>query len=250
MSNYISIKQFRKNPRLYNQRKIQYMCGHQKLSKKFMREFKDILSWPDISFYQTLSEEFIEEMKDYVCWRSIYNCQRLSIQFLEKHINDDSFEWQYVCRNYKIYFSKEFILKHYNEMNMMAVMEHSEMSEEIWRMILNDEKYKDELFVISNHITKVSIDFIRQFNQKLDLNYRLSYMYNNNDKFFEEFGHQLTRRGFSHYSESWKPHSLKILRRYQQLINWYLIHPEREAYSHTKEENEELNYLKGLYSPD
>lgn len=250
MSIYISIKKFRENPDLYSQRDIRYMCGHQKLSKKFIREFKDILSWPDISFYQQLDEDFIEQMKDYVCWRPIYNSQRLSEKFVERHIKDKHFEWQYVCHNYKIYFSKEFILRHYNEMNMMAVMEHSEMSEEIWRMILNDEKYKDELFAISNHITKVSIDFIRQFDHKLDLNYRLSYIYNDNEKFFEEFGHRLTSRGFSHYCTSWKPHSLKILRRYQHLMNWYLIHPEREIYSHTEEENKELNYLKGLYSSD
>lgn len=113
MGEYVSIKKFRENPKAFDHRAIMWMCGHQKLSKKFIREFKDILDWSNISFYQNLDEDFIEEMKDYVCWRPIYNCQRLSEQFVERHINDKQFEWQYVCHNYKIYFSKQFVLKHY-----------------------------------------------------------------------------------------------------------------------------------------
>lgn len=248
MSIYIHIKKFRADPDLFSKRDIAYMCGHQKLSKKFMREFKDKLSWKDISFYQQLDEKFIEQMKDYVCWRPIYNGQRLSEQFVERHINDEHFEWQYVCHNYKIHFSKQFVKKHYYEMNIMAILEHATMDEEIWRTILNDERYKDEDFTIALHVPKLSIDFIREFRDKLNLNQRLAYIYNHDDHFFDEFGDKLTRRGFSHYSESWKPHSIKLLRRYQRLINWHLIHPEQEVYSHTKEQNDEIKYLKAKYT--
>jgi len=41
-----------------------YISQHQKLSKSFIREFKNKVNWVFISAYQELSFEFISEFKD------------------------------------------------------------------------------------------------------------------------------------------------------------------------------------------
>lgn len=55
-------------------------------------------------------------------------------------------------------------------MNILAIIKHAMIDEEIWRMVLNDERYKNEYFTIALHVPKLSIDFIREFRDKLDLN--------------------------------------------------------------------------------
>ena len=55
-----------------------------KLSKKFIREYKDKVDWMYISSKQKLSEDFIREFKDKVDWNFISSQQKLSEDFVRE----------------------------------------------------------------------------------------------------------------------------------------------------------------------
>ena len=59
---------------------------YQKLSEKFIREFKDKVSWDWISKYQKLSEKFIKEFNLNIhqsCW--IYKTKEEKLKYIKEH---------------------------------------------------------------------------------------------------------------------------------------------------------------------
>ena len=52
-----------------------------------INEFKDLVDWNDISYYQKLSEKFIREFKDLVDWNNISYDQELSESFIYEFRN-------------------------------------------------------------------------------------------------------------------------------------------------------------------
>ena len=248
-NNYISIKEFRKNPEKFSSIQIAFMCGHQKLSKKFMRDMAKYLNWENICSFQDLSEDFIDEMADYVKWNYIWHYQKLSEQFIEKHLQDRekyNFSWANLQYNWRIYYHKAFIYKHWNELNVLATINYiSDCDEELWRVVMNDDRYKDEKFAISTNLYNVSINFLREFEDRIDFNQRIAYYFRLDENFWDEFGYKLTRKNFDYFSQSWKRHRIKTLKKYNDKINWQFIKPE--YCGQTKEEIEEVAEMKKYY---
>lgn len=249
-NNYISVKEFRKDPKKFTQQQINYMCGHQNLSKKFMREMADYLNWENISLYQKLDDNFIDEMEKYIDWNCIWHYQALSEDFIEKHMYDRErykFSWDKINYNWRISYHKPFVFKHWYEMNVLGLSSYIfGMDDEMWRLIINDDRWKNEKFAISINIYGVSLDFIREFQDKLDLNQRLAYRFEYVEKFWDEFGEVISKKNFEYYSSSYKQHKFKTVKKYQDKINWSRISPEKCG--DTEEEIEEIRQIQKIHT--
>lgn len=73
---------------------------HEKLSKDFIREFKDKINWLYVSIHQDLSENLIEEFYYDVSWPHISQYQKLSKKFIIKF--RDALSPHYLAKNLKI----------------------------------------------------------------------------------------------------------------------------------------------------
>ena len=93
------IREFKDEVYWYN------ISKYQKLSENIIREFQDKVDWDYISLNQKLSEKFIREFKDKVNWYNISKYQKLSEKFIREF--KDKVDWDYISKYQKI--SKEFI---------------------------------------------------------------------------------------------------------------------------------------------
>jgi hypothetical protein len=154
----------------------------QKLSEEFIREFKDKVNWKCISQYQKLSEGFIREFQDKVSWSNISAYQNLSENFILEF--KDKVNWSNISRCQKL--SEGFIREFKYEVSWVWISEYQKLSEYFirefqdkvdWRCISAFQKlsegfireFKDK--VSWTHISmyqKLSESFIREFKDKVD----------------------------------------------------------------------------------
>ena len=85
-----------------------YLISQKKLSENFIREFKDKISWGEVSMTSTLSEEFIQEFADDVDWLFISSRQILSENFIIKNQND--VYWNFISKCQIL--SDDFLIKY------------------------------------------------------------------------------------------------------------------------------------------
>lgn len=243
-SKYIKLNDFRKNPKAYSVPQLKYLCSHQKLGKQFMRDMKDHLNWYVISAYQKLDEEFIEEMSDKIDWMTIWGYQHLSENFVRKHM--DKINWREVCYNGQIYLSKKFVIEYIDKLDITnLIYGHAEVrTEELYRTFYQSNFFnsKTRQAMSANPPNNVSVDFIREFRDKISLDYKITKFNHSNEQFFREFKDKIGLIGWEHIS-FWKKHTWDFLMRFKERINWYGIQPCEESYL-TKEQQKELEKYK------
>ena len=167
MIKYISLKEFRKNPKNFSDQDKVWLCSKQKLSEKFMRDMKDYLIWNLVCTYQDLSEEFMGEMKNYVDWNMISICQELSEEFMDKY--SEYLNWHEISN--KQAFSEEFAWRHLDEIDVDTLMRNvfcDTFSETFYRALFhrywNKQKGNCKFLISpSYHGPKFSKDFVREF---------------------------------------------------------------------------------------
>lgn len=243
---YISLKDFRKNPNAFTIPQVRdQLCAKQKLSEKFMREMKDYVNWYSISIYQKLSEDFIDEMKDYVDWMSIWGYQNLSEKFVRRHL--DRVNWREISYNYKVEISKDFIIEFIDKLDLVSVIMHhfNIQTEEMYRIFLQDEFYNLKIgSACSHHLpSKISKDFIREFRNKLNLDYKITKWFNRDENFYKEFYDKIGMIGWEHISFCNNSHSYNFLSRFKEDIKWNGIKLHYERYL-TQEQKDELSDYK------
>jgi hypothetical protein len=77
-------------PAIDNKRSYQF-------KKSFIRKYRDLLDWYNISQYQILTEENIIEFSEYVKWWHISEYQKLSYDFIKNNLN--KIEFEFLCYN-------------------------------------------------------------------------------------------------------------------------------------------------------
>ena len=130
--------------------KIVWNCisKYQKLSEDFIREFKNKVSWGFISKHQKLSENFIREFKDKVDWAYISKYQKLSENFILEFKNEISW-WGYISKYQKL--SESFISENINKISLPEIVQYQKLSDELFKKIdgekdRNNWLYKDAEF--------------------------------------------------------------------------------------------------------
>ena len=230
-SNYISLNEFRKDPKAYTVSQIRdQICSRQRLSKKFMREMADYLSWDAISMYQKLDEDFIEEMADKVHWTTIWGNQHLTEHFVRKHL--DIVNWFEISFNYKVQLSQKFIVEYLDKLDIATLIYHhwDIQNEEMYRVFLSDEMYNDKIrhAVSHNPPSHLSKDFVREFRDKITFDYKITQRFSRDEKFFEEFYDHIGFIGWEHNSFNNNSHTFDFLIRFQDDLNWHGIRPYLE----------------------
>jgi len=130
------------------------------LSEAFIREFKKNVDWYYISDSQVLSEAFIREFKDDVRWNSISSHQVLSESFIREF--KDEVEWDDISL-YQV-LSENFIreFKDYVYWDYISCYRH--LSESFIREFKNDVDWND-----ISHSQVLSEDFIKEFMNEIDI---------------------------------------------------------------------------------
>jgi hypothetical protein len=132
---------------------------YQKLSEEFIREFQDRVYWGWISEYQKLSEGFIREFKNKVSWRWISKYQKLSENFIREF--KYKVDWSNISASQKL--SKNFIREFKNKVSWNNISAYQKLSEGFIREFKN----KFDWGWISEY-QKLSESFIREFKLKID----------------------------------------------------------------------------------
>lgn len=190
---YISLKEFKKNPKAFSSNEINRLCSIQHLSEKFMREMKDHLNWICISRYQKMSEPFMEEMRYYIVWYELcgWNNQTvLTEQFMDKMAL--WLDWNAVSRSRK--FGEEFMLRHLDQLNPDRMQENSKLRD----ILENYEKFittflKYDRYSVKwagyNYPSNISIEFIREYKDVIDFSKFISSFISNGKgtEFVDEF---------------------------------------------------------------
>jgi hypothetical protein len=101
----------------------------QKLSENFIREFQDKVDWVWISEYQKLSEDFIREFKNKVYWGNISIYQKLSEGFIREF--KDKVYWYDISVFQKL--SESFIREFKNRVNWGWISASQKLSESFIR---------------------------------------------------------------------------------------------------------------------
>ena len=177
-----SIENFENNIDWNNISNSQY----QKLSKDFIKKYKDYVNWDFISAFQKLSEDFIEKYKDYINWYFISQYQKLSENFIEKH--KDYVNWHNISVLQKL--SEDFIERHKNKVNWHNISKFQKLSE----FFIEKFKYKVNWDSISTY-QKLSESFIKRYKDYVDWKWISTYQ-----KLSESF-----------------------IERYKDYVNWDLI---------------------------
>lgn len=144
-----------------------------KLSEEFMMEFKDIICWEDIFFYQKLSEEFMREVINIIpmqpsYWIKIPLCNNLSENFIKDF--KDMLNWKYVFCTQSL--SESFIKYIINKIPMIA---------EYWKDI--------------SKCQKLSENFIEEFKDNMD--WKQIWMHQSlSERFIKRFFNRLNEEDF------------------------------------------------------
>ena len=80
-------------------------CSNAELSEDFIREFADYVDWGWISANESLSDDFVEEMADYIEWDTLCTYKYLSEGFIRRF--KDYVDWECLM-NGDYDFSDEF----------------------------------------------------------------------------------------------------------------------------------------------
>jgi hypothetical protein len=124
-----------------------------------VEEFKNIVSWDDISEYQKLSENFIREFKDIVDWEWISKYQNISEGFIREFIDKVNWGWISASQN----LSEGFIREFKDKISWYYISKYQKLSEKFIREFIDKVSWK----CISKY-QKLSEGFIQEFKLKID----------------------------------------------------------------------------------
>jgi hypothetical protein len=176
------------------------ISGYQRLSERFIIDFKDKLDWKCISSFQVLSDKFIEEFKDKIDWAYLSINNSLSENIIRKY--PDKIDWNYndLYSNKPVSFFQEFkdyinwssviVYKNHDEEFLCEFIEYidfniasgcAKLSESFIRNFQNKVHWAN-----ISHYQKLSEDFIREFKDKVDW-CLISNSQKISDDFIEEF---------------------------------------------------------------
>jgi hypothetical protein len=132
---------------------------YKKLSEEFIREFKDKVDWGWISVDQKLSENFIREFIDKVKWWDISEYQKLSEGFIREF--KDKVDWIFISAYQKL--SEGFIRKFKHKVDWRCISQYQKLSEDFIREFIDKVSWR----CISKY-QKLSESFIREFKNKVN----------------------------------------------------------------------------------
>jgi hypothetical protein len=127
-----------------------HVSSYQKLSERFISDFRDKVYWGCISQHQKLSEEFIRKNSFYVHWEYISRDQKLSEAFIREFY--DKVYWPYIEEYQKL--SEGFIRENSNKLYFPNIAKYQKLSPEFIKeynltipkkcWLYRDKEYKRE----------------------------------------------------------------------------------------------------------
>jgi len=195
-----TVEEFKDKVSWYN------ISRYQKLSEEFIREFKDKVEWYWTSRYQKLSEEFIREFKDKVDWSLISCYQKLSEEFIREF--KDKVYWSEISCYQKL--SEEFIREFKDKVDWSEISCNQKLSEEFIR------EFKDQVnwYGISCS-QKLSEEFIREFKDKVEWS-RISYSQKLSEEFIREFKLTIDPDNWLYWTDEQK---ISVIKNYYDIDN-------------------------------
>lgn len=183
----------------------------QKLSERFYRLYHYILDWDIISSLDYLSDTFIDDMEDKINFSILSNRTNLSEYLIRKYKN--RLDWNII--SYTCKFSNELIDEMKDEINWFYFVQNRHLDDDI---IIKYEKYIDFNILSLNvnisesiirrfkdifnfdliSIKRLSIEFMRDFKDKLNWNHISKCMYLDNEC-IKEFADYLNWKYISKY---------------------------------------------------
>lgn len=124
------------------------LCRIRTLNESFLREFADYFDWDEISLYQKLSIKFILEFRDKINLKYILVNNQFNEDELEQiiHSKKQQMEWGIckACQFQKL--SEQFMQKYYYALDWEQVIEHQKYSKEF------ENKFKKQIQQAKVHL--------------------------------------------------------------------------------------------------
>lgn len=171
MREYFSIRKFRKDPSKISQDQIDYMSQFQKLSDKFLWDFRDRINWINVCYNRSIkfTYEFLHKFRDYIDWSTITwkHGGEWNEQFIREH--KDYIDYDNLAR--VGHLSEELIIELSDKLNVETVLQYhlNRYDETFLRSVLTLNPTMLQTAMKMNNFY-FSPDFMREIKNNIHIN--------------------------------------------------------------------------------